>query len=79
MSPLEQQIGWLGRILAERVLPVEEAAIAAGARASLEFLRKWEEPIRSMVKDIKQAEQSQIMRDARKHFPDSEVVALRKG
>lgn len=77
MSPLEQQIGWIGRLLAERVLPVEEAAIAAGARASLEFLRKWEEPIRSMVKDIKQAEQSQIMRDARKHFPDSEVVAVR--
>lgn len=79
MSPLEQQIGLLGRILAERMLPAEDAAIAASARASLEFLRKWEEPIRAMVRDIKQAEQTQIMRDARKHFPDSEVVALRKG
>lgn len=78
MSPLDQQIGLIGRILAERMLPAEDAAIAAGARASLEFLRKWEEPIRSMVRDIKAAEQSQIMRDARTHFPDSEIVAVRK-
>ncbi|MFA9262902.1 MAG: hypothetical protein ACEQSB_06175 [Undibacterium sp.] len=78
MSPLETQIGWLGRLLAGRELPVDDAAIAAGARASLEFLRKWEEPIRSMVKDIKAAEQSEIMKDARKYFPDSEVVALRR-
>lgn len=79
MSPLEQQIGLMGRILAECMLPAEDAAIAAGIRASLECLRKYEEPFRQMVKDIRQAEQSQIMRDARKHFPDSEVVALRKG
>lgn len=78
MSPLDQQIGLIGRILAERMLPAEDAAIAAGARASLEFLRKWEEPIRQMVKDIKAAEQSEIMKDARKYFPDSEVVALRR-
>lgn len=79
MSPLDKQIGWLGRLLAERSLPAEDAAIAAGARASLEFLRKWEDPIRQLIKDIRAAEQTAIVQGARKAFPDSEVVALRKG
>jgi hypothetical protein len=79
MSPLEQQIGWLGRILAERSLPAEDAAIGAGARANLEFLLKWAEPIRNLIKDIRAAEQTEIVKGARKAFPDCEVVALRKG
>jgi hypothetical protein len=78
MSPLEQQIDLHSRLLAERLLSAEDAAIAAGARANLEFLLKWAEPIRQLVRDIRTAEQTQIMRDARKHFPDSEVVALRR-
>lgn len=78
MSPLEQQIDWHSRILAERSLPAEDAAIAAGARASLEFLRKWEEPIRQLIKDIRAAEQTAIIKGARQAFPDSEMVALRR-
>lgn len=78
MTPLEQQIGLMGRILAERSLSPEDAAIAAGARANLEFLLKWAEPIRQLIKDIRAAEQTAIVQGARKAFPDSEVVALRR-
>jgi hypothetical protein len=75
---LEDQIGWLGRLLAERSLPPADAAIAAGARASLEFLLKHEDGFRSYHAEVKAAKQSPMVKDVMREFPDAEIVGVRK-
>lgn len=77
MSPLEQQIGWIGRLLAERVLTGEDAAIAASARASLEFLRKHEEGIREYIREVRSAKELPLVKEALREFPDADVIVRR--
>ena len=79
MSPLEQQIDLHSRLLAERLLSAEDAAIAAGARASLVFLRKHEDGIREYIREVRAAKDAPLVKDALREFPDADVIVRKTG
>ena len=75
---LDKQISVLSFLLAERVLSAEDAAVVAGARASLEYLRKHEIGIRAYIADLEAVKKTPMVQEALREFPDAEIIGVRK-